>query len=89
LLLYFKGDKTFEDLINNIIESDDIMKSKIRDNLLKIIDSEKFTVAMEKHIFDTIKNMDIEDILYDLIHEEDVFRPIVISIKKRLSEMLN
>lgn len=77
-----------EKLVKEVIENDDEFKEKVKAQMTKIMSGEKFAQALEDNVIRTVEGLDFEEVLYDLITEEDLFAPVIMSIKKRLKQTL-
>lgn len=77
----------FEDLFEEVIENDKTLRAKVKAQMSKIMSSDKFMKILEEKIFEVVKNFEFDDTIYDLIDKEEMLKPVVLAIKKKLQEV--
>jgi len=80
------------DFIDTLLEKalkDSSTRTKLILKMKDILDSDEVTNALKDNILNTIKRMDFEDRLYEILTEdENVFQPICSAIKRKLTKIL-
>lgn len=79
----------FEDFIEDSIAGNKDLKDQITQKISTIVASDKFFKALEENVISTVKNMDFEESLYDLLDQEEVFKPLVANLKRKLQKSFN